>query len=114
MPFDLNEKHNISAEAKLLARLPNAYRAKMMKENGGGVLSSSGEDNVWWLHTIFDPTDKKRLKRSVNDIVRETETRLDHGHPDWPDGAVEIGHHGGADAYIFLSDGPNFLPEVYF
>jgi hypothetical protein len=85
-----------------------------MKENGGDVLSSSGEDDGWWLHPIFDPSDKKRLKRTVNDIVRETETRLGYDHPGWPEGAVEIGHNGGGDAYVFLRDGPNFLPEVYF
>jgi hypothetical protein len=30
-------------------------------------------DDVWNLHPILDPSDRKHLKRSCNDVLRETE-----------------------------------------
>lgn len=40
-------------------------------------------------HPILDSSDRKRLKRSCNDIVHETAFMRDW--PDWPENALAIG-----------------------
>lgn len=117
MPFDLDEKFIIAAEERLGARLPASYRRKMMENNGGAVLikgSDTDEDGCWWLHSILDTSDRKRLKRTCNDIVHETRIRESYDHPAWPKGAVEIGHNGGGDAFLFLRNGEQFAPGIFF
>jgi hypothetical protein len=69
MPFELEECFVIAAERALGASLPYSYRQAMMTSNGGRVL---GCDDVWDLYPIRDTSDRKRLKRSCNDILHET------------------------------------------
>ena len=60
--------------------------------------------DVWELHPIFDDSDRKRLKRTCNDIVRETTSAREwHGFP--PEAAA-IGGNGSGDRLILLPD-PN-------
>jgi hypothetical protein len=71
----------------------------MCRDNGGEV--AMGTD-VWWLYPIFDDSDRKRLTRTCNDILRETESAREW--PDFPPLALAIGHNGGGDKLVFLPD----------
>jgi hypothetical protein len=108
MPFDLAEPFIKAAEDELGAPLPHSYRQAMMAGNGGDV---AAYNDVWNLHPILDTSDRKRLSRSCNDILRET--RLMRDWPDWPENAVAIADNGTGDKLVFLREDRLYEPEVY-
>jgi hypothetical protein len=99
MAFPLDIQFVKRAEAKLGRKLPLGYVVKMCRENGGQVLT--GTDS-WELYPIFDDSDKRRLKRTCNDIIRETASACKR--PDFPPKALAIGHNGGGDELVLLPD----------
>ncbi len=50
-------------------KLPPEYVERMLRENGG-VARIDGQ--TWELYPIRDVSDKRRLKRTCNHVVRET------------------------------------------
>jgi hypothetical protein len=72
MPFPVDRKFIDRAEQKLGILLPPSYITRMERSNGGAVAVSEDADDFWELFPIFDDSDKKRLKRTCNDVVRET------------------------------------------
>ena len=100
MPFNLAERFIRAAEEELGAPLPHPYRQAMMASNGGEV---AAYDAVWNLHPILDKSERKRLSRSCNDILRET--RMMRDCPDWPDNALAIADDGTGDKLLFLRQG---------
>jgi hypothetical protein len=108
VPFELDERFIIAAEQRLGASLPYSYRRAMMTSNGGQVYAY---DDVWNLHPILDTSDRKHLKRSCNDILRETEFMRDW--PGWPENALAIGENGGGDRLILLRVNRQYDPTVY-
>jgi len=80
----------------------------MIASNGGEV---AAYDAVWNLHPILDKSDRKRLSRSCNDILRET--RMMRDWPDWPANAVAIADNGTGDKLLFLREGQLYQPAVY-
>jgi|SRR5262249_42357397 len=107
MPFELDERFIVAAEQKLGASLPYSYRQAMKASNGGTVLAFN---DVWELHPILDTSDRKRLKRSCNDVLRETEFMRDF--PGWPQNALAIAWNGG-DRLVLLKKDRQYEPEVY-
>ena len=99
MAFPLDIKLVHRTEAKLGRKLPPGYIAKMSRNNGGAVVT---QDDDWELYPIFDDSDRKRLKRTCNDIVRETASAREW-HT-FPPGALAIGSNGGGDLLILLAD----------
>ena len=99
MPFPLDIQFVERAETKLGRKLPLGYVAKMCRDNGGEV--RTGQDS-WWLYPILDDGDKKRLKRTAMDIVRETAAAKKW--PDFPMEAIAIGHNGGGDQLVLLPE----------
>jgi hypothetical protein len=89
-------------------KLPDTYRTAMMNQNGGSIICS-GE--TWTLHPIWDKSEKKRLKRTANDVVRETAVMA--SWTGWPNNAVCIAGNGTGDALIFFSDSNSCVPVVY-
>ena len=76
---------------------------------------------AWRLHLttgIFTrsstPAKKKRLKRTCNDVVRETKSANDW--PDFPPNAVAIGANGGGDQLILIpqADHPELLDHAVY
>jgi hypothetical protein len=112
MPFPLDEKYVCEAEERLGVHFPPAYRARMMKSIGGEVAAIGDH---WELYPIYDKSSRKRIKRTRDDIVRET-----GGANQWagfPAGAVAIGHNGSGDLLLFppRADDPSLLdPAVWF
>lgn len=111
MPFPLNIEFVRRAEGKLGRKLPLGYVTRMCRDNGGEV--RTGTDG-WWLYPVLDDSDKKRLKRTCNDIVRETASSKEWA--DFPAEAVAIGHNGGGDKLIFLPEpeGDRLGDSVYW
>ena len=108
MPFNLDERFIAAAEQKLGASLPSSYRQAMMTNNGGEVLAY---DDVWNLHPILDTSDRKRVKRSCNDILYETTYMRDW--PGWPENALAIGSNGGGDRLVLLKVNRRYEPTIY-
>lgn len=111
MPFPVELEMVRRTESKLGRKLPPGYVAKMRRSNGGSVQAAI---DSWELHPIFDDSDKARLKRTCNDVVRETAQNQDR--PGFPHGALVIGDNGGGDLLIFLADPPSdrFADAVYW
>jgi hypothetical protein len=108
MIFELDGRFIIAAEQALGASLPYSYRRAMVTNNGGRVLAF---DDVWDLHPILDTSDRRRLKRSCNNILRETEFMSDW--PSWPEGAIAIASNGGADRLVLLKVNRRYEPTIY-
>lgn len=69
----------------------------------------------WILYPIFDTSDKTRLKRTCNDVTRETKSAKEW--PGFPPLAIAIGSNGCGDQLILIpqSDDPTLLAhEVYW
>ncbi|MCE9531342.1 MAG: SMI1/KNR4 family protein [Planctomycetes bacterium] len=99
MPFSLEHRFVQQAQEKFGRTLPLGYVARICQSNGGQV--NVGSD-VFNLFPKFDTTDRKRISRTCNDIVRETVSAREW--PDFPSGAVAIGDNGTGDKLVFLPD----------
>ena len=108
MPFDLGEPFIIAAESRLGARLPAAYRSAMLRSNGGELVV---EDDDWMLYPIADTSDRKRLSRSANHIIKETQACRQWRA--FPDDALAIATNGAGDQLVFLKRGAEFEATVY-
>ena len=97
MAFSVEERFIFETEKKLGAKFPPDYVTKMMIENGGAVC---GQPDVWMLYPFFDSSDKKRLKRTCNDVIRETQNAREWAG--FPDDAVAIASNGGGDQLVLL------------
>lgn len=82
----------------------------MMADNGGEVETPP---DSWQLYPFFDSSDKKRLKRTCNDITRETITaRESFG---FPSDAIAIGGNGSGDHLVlFPSTNPSQLQDTVY
>lgn len=108
MPFPLEEKYLLAAEEKLGARLPESYRRALMAQNGGEL--ALGDDD-WQLYPVLDASDRKRIARTANDIVRET--GVARGWNRFPEHALAIGDNGAGDRLVLLREGDRYTDAVY-
>lgn len=110
MPFPTVEKFILETEAKLNVRFPAIFRAKMKQENGGAF---SALDSHWYLFPFFDTTDNKRIKRTSNHIIRETDSAREW--PGFPGDAIAIAEDNTGDILFFKrsNNGTDLNPEVY-
>ena len=97
MPFPVDPKYIRDSEGKLSTTFPSMFKGKMMRDNGGSIEAAG---DTWWLYPFFDSSDKKRIARTCNDIVRETRRMRDWSS--FPPGAVAIGSNGTADQLILV------------
>ena len=112
MPFPIDEKYILETEEKISLTFPESFRKKMMVSNGGEVETPP---DAWELYPFWDKSNKKRLSRTCNDIIRETDSS--RKWVGFPEKAIAIGANGGGDKLIFLQDekNPNILaPQVYW
>jgi len=108
MSFDVAERHVQAAEAALGVSFPAMYRLAMMKCNGGTVAT---EDDDWELYPISDDSDRKRLARTLNGVVPETQrARSWRG---FPSSAVALANNGEGDQLVFLANGGELGPAVF-
>ncbi|MCP4986215.1 MAG: SMI1/KNR4 family protein [Colwellia sp.] len=97
MPFPVDEKYIVQTEEKLAVRFPHSFKEKMKKENGGEVETPP---DAWLLYPFFDTSDRKRLKRTTNDIIKETKSAQEW--TGFPNNTVTIGSNGSGDQLVFL------------
>jgi len=110
MAFPVDSVFIDRAAEKLGIPLPLSYIAHMQRSNGGEVEAA---DDTWQLFPIFDDSDKTRIKRTCNDIVRET--KLAREWPDFPANAVAIADNGTGDKLVFVpNDSGVRLAEVVY
>lgn len=96
MPFPVDEKYIETAELELNIRFPQSFRQNMMLLNGGEV--EVGDDS-FELYPFYDTSDVKRIKRTCNSIVHETQKeRQDYG---LAENLVVIGHNGSGDLLVY-------------
>jgi hypothetical protein len=110
MPFPVDSVFVERAAQKLGIRLPLRYIAHMQRSNGGEV-DAAGEN--WLLFPIYDDSDRTRINRTCNDVVRKTQ--LARAWPRFPANGVTIASNGGGDNLIFLPNESNeMLAEVVY
>jgi hypothetical protein len=97
MPFPVSDSLLKRAEQAMGRSLPAALRARLERSNGGDV-SAAGD--VWTLVPVRDDTDRKRLARTANDILRES--REASKWPDFPEGAFVVAQNGTGDLLVLL------------
>ena len=95
MPFPVEVALIQEAERQLGRKLPMDLRVRLHRENGGG-LQAAGD--VWQLFPVFDPSDRKRITRTANHIVCETQAA--RRWSGFPEDAIAIGANGGGDLLI--------------
>ena len=108
LPFNLSEEELAKTEKELGAKLPNEYREAMKLDNGGAV---STDKSDWELYPIKDTTDRKRLSRTCNNILRETESCKGFGN--FPNEALAIASNGSGDQMVFTKESDQYLNTVF-
>lgn len=97
MPFPVEQKYIKEAEVGLGVEFPKSFVEKMLKLNGGEV--STDEDD-WILYPFFDKLNTKRMSRTCNHIILETnQLRRIMG---FPENGIAIAGNGGGDHLILL------------
>jgi len=108
MPFELDERFIVAAEKQLGTTLPSDYRQAMLMSNGGEVFTNG---DLWQFYPIFDQTNRKRISRTCNHIIRETESMREWNG--WPADALAIGHDGSGNVLAFIMESTGFSPNVF-
>jgi len=108
MAFDLDKKYIDKVEKTLEATLPSAYKKSMMQSNGGTI---ELDDEVWELFPIQDNSDKKRISRSCNHILHETQIAKEWNG--FPQGSLAIASNDIGDLLIFKKDDDRYIDTVY-
>ncbi len=108
MPFNLSEEQLAQTEKELRATLPQEYRDSMKLDNGG---EASTEEDDWELYPIKDTSNRKRLSRTCNHIINETQSC--HGFGNFPENAIALASNGCGDQMVFLRESGSFLNTVY-
>ena len=105
MPFPVGEDRIEEAEGELGRRLPVVVRDRLMRDNGGEieVHGYPGDNPIWYLHPVWDATDRRRIARTANHIVRETREAHDT-IGDLPAGSIVIADNGTGDLLLVLAD----------
>jgi hypothetical protein len=108
VPFDVSESFVKKLEVEIGARLPESFRLSIMSENGGQIET---DDDVWFQFPIADTSDRKRLSRTCNHILKETQSAK--GWLGFPQQALAIAENGSGDYLVFLKDGSSFSTQVF-
>lgn len=111
MPFPVDPRFIQEAEKKLGRSFPPSFHNGMAILNGGEV--DTGTDN-WQLFPVFDTSDKKRIRRTCNHILKETQSAK--RWTAFPPEAVTIGANGCGDLLVLLPEesGSDRLKDVVY
>jgi len=99
VPFPVELELVRRTEANLGVTFPGSFVERMLTENGGEVTI---EQEAWSLNPFFDASDGVRIKRTSNDIVRETASA--RAWPGFPPLGISIASNGMGDHLVFLPD----------
>jgi hypothetical protein len=107
MPLPIPFSRIAETEAALGA-FPAAFKLHMSRSNGGDV-QLDGE--VWFLFPFRDATNRETIRRSAEDIGRETQHAIEAG-VGFPTDGVAIAHNGAGDLLFLRRDGDRLRDEV--
>jgi hypothetical protein len=99
--FPVDREMLRKTETKLGRRLPESYVRRITRDNGGYVEDAGG--GVWWLHPVHDDSDRRRLKRSTNDVLRETAFAREY--PGFPEHGLAIAVNDYGDRLVLMPEG---------
>ena len=108
----VDKKYIIEAEQELGIVFPDSFKAKMEKENGGGLVADNDD---WNLFPFFDKSDRKRISRTCNHIILETK-RMKEEWRNFPNDGIAIASNGSGDFLILLPEKEGskiFRNEIY-
>lgn len=110
MPYPIDEKYIKETELELNVKFPNEFKARMIKINGGELITDEFEFEIY---PFFDKSDKKKISRTCNHIGLETENaRKWNG---FPKNGIAIGSDGFGNLIILTHSGNGILTDkVYF
>jgi hypothetical protein len=108
MSFNLDQKYIIERENELGAKLPSSYKEAMLSSNGGKI-DVAGDS--WELYPIFDKSDRKRISRTCNNIISETESNQEW--EGFPANAIAVASNGCGDSMVFLKAETKYNDELY-
>lgn len=111
MPLPLQPEFIQDAEQELGLVFPPVYKQKMLKANGGTLLTYEHE---WHVYPIYDRTDHQRMSRTCNHVIYET--YIARSWPGFPALAVAIAENGNGDYLVLLPSEPDMseLREAVF
>lgn len=109
MPFPVDPMFIERAERQLGRPLPEALAQRLRSENGGEVEVAG---DTWQLHPVFDDSDRKRIARTANHLLRETEVA--RRWSGFPAEALVIGSNGSGDHLVLIPEGNRFRDTVYW
>lgn len=99
MPFPTSPECIETAEARLGVRFPDAWRARLLRANGGEV---ELDDDDWQLFPVQDTSDRKRAGRTASHIVQEMAAAREWRG--FPSSGVAIAENGLGDYLVLLPD----------
>ena len=109
MPFAVARPYIERAETQLGRRLPPDYGGRLSAVNGGEVAVAG---DSWRLFPVFDDSDRKRIARTCNHIVHETQNaRL---WANFPPDALAIGSNDSGDLLVLMPEGDTFSDVVHW
>ena len=111
MPFPLDKVWIQAAEKELGKRIPDSYRDRLMRDNGGSI---DAANDSWELYPIYDQSDRKRIKRTFNHVLVETKSAK--SWRGFPQDGLAIADNGSGDKLVLLTDkqtGDSFDSMVY-
>lgn len=109
MPFPIELKYIIETEKEVGFEFPSIFKEKMQEENGGEFIT---ENDDWELFPFFDKSDKKRISRTCNHIILETNQAKEWGN--FPKNTFAIGKNGYGDLLVLIEKEPKKLgDEIY-
>jgi hypothetical protein len=97
MAFPIDIKYIIETEQELGLAFPDNFKSKMAQVNGGELMT---EDDDWQLFPFFDKSDNKRISRTCNNIILETNQAKQWEN--FPVNGIAIGSNGCGDLLLLL------------
>jgi hypothetical protein len=106
--FDLSEEELAKTEDEIGARFPESYRSAMKARNGGTIEALEEE---WELFPIRDTSSPKRLSRTGNHVLHETQAAKKW--TGYPERTYAIASNGAGDLLVIFQEGRAFRPQVF-
>jgi hypothetical protein len=99
MPFPITASEISKTETKTGFIFPTGLKLRLSKDNGGEIKVAG---DYWQLIPFRDGSDRKRIARTCNDIVSETEKM--RSWRGFPQDSFAVAQNGGGDYLIVLPD----------